>query len=194
MSPDDQRRPLRKRRQRVGRSKRKDALGVVIADERGHNLRMSSLIYWLQRVAPADARGTVSIALVSDGRARELNRTYRHRDYATDVLSFAGSNGSAPPRTQRTPRKRTVLPSASSVSSAVNDRTLGDIVIGRGVAQRQAREAGHSELTELKVLALHGLLHLLGYDHEGDDGEMQRVEQRIRRRGGLHEGLIERHS
>lgn len=194
MSPDDQRRPLRKRRQRVGRSKRKDALGVVIADERGHNLRMSSLICWLQRVAPADARGTVSIALVSDGRARELNRTYRHRDYATDVLSFAGSNGSAPPRTQRTPRKRTVLPSASSVSSAVNDRTLGDIVIGRGVAQRQAREAGHSELTELKILALHGLLHLLGYDHEGDDGQMQRVEQRLRRRGGLHEGLIERHS
>lgn len=164
MSPDDQRRPLRKRRQPARRGKRKDALDVVIADERGHAPRMSSLICWLQRVAPADARGTVSIALVSDGRVRQLNRRYRRRDYPTDVLSFSANDSSF----------------------------LGDIVIGRGVAQRQAREAGHSELTELKVLALHGLLHLLGYDHEGDDGEMQRVEQRLRRKGGLHEGLIER--
>ena len=54
---------------------------------------------------------------------------------------------------------------------------LGDIVIARGVARRQARAAGHSERTELRVLALHGLLHLLGYDHERDDGRMARVER-----------------
>ena len=69
---------------------------------------------------------------------------------------------------------------------------MGDIVIARGLARRQAREAGHSELTEWRVLALHGLLHLLGYDHEGDGGEMRRAEQRLRRKGGLREGLIER--
>jgi probable rRNA maturation factor len=69
---------------------------------------------------------------------------------------------------------------------------LGEIVIARGVARRQARAARHSELTELRVLALHGLLHLLGYDHESDDGRMRRVEQRLRRKGGLCEGLIER--
>jgi len=73
-----------------------------------------------------------------------------------------------------------------------NPPHLGDVVIARGVARRQAREAGHSELTELKVLALHGLLHLLGYDHERDGGRMRRVERRLRRRGGLREGLIER--
>ena len=62
---------------------------------------------------------------------------------------------------------------------------LGDIVIARGVARRQARDAGHSERTELRVLALHGLLHLLGYDHERDNGRMRRVERRLRRKGGL---------
>ena len=79
----------------------------------------------------------------------------------------------------------------SSVSSVV-DGFLGEIVIARGVARRQAREARHSELTELRVLALHGLLHLLGYDHERDTGQMRRVEERLRRKGGLREGLIER--
>ena len=86
----------------------------------------------------------------------------------------------------------------SSVSSVVEipadvmDRFLGDIVIARGVARRQARAARHSERTEIRVLALHGLLHLLGYDHERDDGLMRRVEGRLRRKGGLPGGLIER--
>ena len=65
-------------------------------------------------------------------------------------------------------------------------------MIARGVARRQARDARHSELTELRVLALHGLLHLLGYDHEADTGQMARVERRLRRKGGLRDGLIER--
>jgi probable rRNA maturation factor len=144
-------------------------LRVLIADERGRPLAARGLAAWLRRVAPARARGVVSVAVVSDARVRELNRTYRRKDYATDVLSFPNT----------TPSRGT-------------QSFLGDIVIARGVASRQAHDARHSEQTELRVLALHGLLHLLGYDHERDNGQMMRLERRLRRQGGLCEGLIER--
>ena len=75
---------------------------------------------------------------------------------------------------------------------ALAERFLGDVVIARGVAARQAREAGHSTAVELRILALHGLLHLLGYDHERDDGRMRSVEQRLLRRAGVRHGLIDR--
>ena len=127
-------------------------------------MRAPGLASWLASIAPSRARGTVTVAIVSDARVRALNRQYRRKDKATDVLSFpSGERG-----------------------------YLGDVVIAAGVAARQAREGGHSLATELRVLALHGLLHLLGYDHERDDGRMARHERRLRRRGGLEEGLIER--
>ena len=165
-------------------------LRVRISDERGRALGADGLGLWLARIAPARARGVVSVALVSDRRVRTLNRSYRRKDYATDVLSFPATSA-VPRRTRGTRRREPAFPPVSSASSVV-DSFLGDIVIARGVARRQAREAGHSERTELRVLALHGLLHLLGYDHERDQGRMLRVERRLRRKGGLREGLIER--
>ena len=141
-------------------------------------MRVSGLSSWLRRIAPKAARGRVSIALVSDAKVRRLNQRYRRQDYATDVLSFPAGLKAQPLKTRH--------------NRSVHADFLGEIVIARGVARRQARAARHSELTELRVLALHGLLHLLGYDHESDDGRMRRVEQRLRRKGGLCEGLIER--
>ena len=176
-------------------------LQVVVGDAHGRPVSVPGLSSWLRSVAPARARGRVSIALVSDHQVRTLNRTYRRKDYATDVLSFPANDCSSPQRTPRTQRSKRVnskpiksKPIKSSVSfvSFVVKDTLGEIVIARGVARRQAREARHSELTELRVLALHGLLHLLGYDHERDSGQMRRTERRLRRKGGLREGLIER--
>jgi len=69
---------------------------------------------------------------------------------------------------------------------------MGDIVIASGVATQQAKSAGHPAQTEVRVLALHGLLHLLGYDHDQDDGKMARIEAKLRKKAGLKEGLIER--
>jgi probable rRNA maturation factor len=130
----------------------------------------------------------VTVALVSDARMRTLNRTFRGKDYATDVLSFPAA--AAEVQSSSLPRKR--MPAASI--PALNRAYLGDIVIATGVAQRQADEQRHGIAVELKVLALHGLLHLLGYDHETDQGAMARVEASLRRKAGLREGLIARTS
>jgi probable rRNA maturation factor len=146
-------------------------LRVVVTDGAGRPVRDGGLAAWLSSVAPARASGEVAIALVSDARIRALNRRYRRKDRATDVLSFSPAPGSRP------------------LASG-----LGDIVIATGVARRQAKEAGHSTQAELRVLALHGLLHLLGYDHHHirDERRMARAEARLRRKGGLRSGLIER--
>jgi probable rRNA maturation factor len=173
-------------------------LRVLVADERGRRLSAPGVARWLARVAPARARGTLSLALVSDAKVRALNREYRGIDRVTDVLSFSATANSefrAPSPESRAASLGSRAPNPKRIPNPT-PRTpnpfLGDIVIARGVARRQARAAGHSELTELRVLALHGLLHLLGYDHERDGGRMRKVERRLRRKGGLREGLIER--
>ena len=141
-------------------------MAVNVSDGRGRPVKDGGLARWLASIAPARVRGEVGVALVTDAHIRKLNARYRRKNVATDVLSF---------------------PSEDS---------LGDILIATGVARRQAREAGHSYATELRVLALHGLLHLLGYDHDDahDGGRMARAEARLRAKGGLEGGLIERAS
>jgi probable rRNA maturation factor len=165
---------------------------VTVTDGRGRRVRDGGLARWLARVAPVRVRGAVAIALVTDRHIRELNHRYRGQDAATDVLSFP-ANHITPNSELRTPNVERRSSSAQRRTSSA-DTHLGDIVIATSVARRQAREAGHSDATELRVLALHGLLHLLGYDHEraDDGGRMARVEARLRRRGGLREGLIAR--
>jgi probable rRNA maturation factor len=107
---------------------------------------------------PLRAKGEVALVLAGDGLLRRLNREFRGRDKATDVLSFPGAGG---------------------------EEGLGDVVISVPTAARNARRQGHSVLRELDVLALHGFLHVLGYDHETDDGTMDRLEKKLRRSLGL---------
>ena len=163
---------------------RRRRVRVDVTDDRGRPAPVRGLAAWLTRVAPSAAHGSVTVALVTDARIQALNKRYRGKDYATDVLSFPADRGPAMAALRDTRAARRFQGPA--------DDSLGDIVIARGVARRQARAARHTELTELKILALHGLLHLLGYDHERDNGTMQNAERRLRRKGGLREGLIER--
>jgi probable rRNA maturation factor len=171
-------------------SSRGRPLLIAITDGRGRAVRAPGLANWLRRVSPASAQGELSIALVPDRVVRTFNRRYRGKDHPTDVLSFGSPRA---PRTEpRTPRSSLLAPRPSH--PPLSTRHLGDLVIATGIARRQAREAGHSYATELKVLALHGLLHLLGYDHHdpAGRGRMARVERALRRKGGLRAGLIER--
>ena len=144
-------------------------LRVAVTDGRGRPRPAGDLPDWLARVAPAAASGSeMVVALVSDGKMRALNRRFRGIGRRTDVLSFPAEQGLRLPATPR--------------------RLLGDVVIATGVAAKQARDAGHPVDVELRKLALHGLLHLLGYDHTRDNGRMERFERRLWRRGGLIEG------
>ena len=174
-------------------------LRVSVTDGRGRPVRDGGLARWLESVAPSRARGEVGVALAGDARVRALNRAYRRQDRPTDVLSFPAGAPERAVRGARRPRRTAGDDGRRTTDHGLRatdhgPRLLGDIIIATGVAKRQARDAGHSEQTELRVLALHGLLHLLGYNHHHPDetGRMARVEDRLRRKGGLPAGLIGR--
>lgn len=105
----------------------------------------------------ADDADSLAVRFVSDREMRALNSRYRDLDESTDVLSFPGERG-------------------------LDGYHIGDVVISVPTARRQARAACHDLETEVEMLVLHGLLHCLGYDHETDDGQMVRLERRLRRK------------
>jgi probable rRNA maturation factor len=115
--------------------------------------------------------GQVTVLLATDATLRDLNRRFRGKDRATDVLSFPSTNPALNP-----------------------EKIAGDLAISVETAREQAVEQGHSLGVELRVLILHGLLHLAGYDHETDVGKMHRRERQLRAKLGLPQGLIERAS
>ncbi|MFP5234432.1 MAG: rRNA maturation RNase YbeY [Acidobacteriota bacterium] len=112
-------------------------------------------------------RGAVSVLLTTDAAIKRLNKTFRGKNKATDVLSF---------------------PAARQARGEV----AGDLAISAETARKQATEQGHTVVSEIKILMLHGLLHLAGYDHETDDGRMARRERALRKKLALPLGLIER--
>jgi probable rRNA maturation factor len=133
---------------------------------------------------------SVTVCLVTNSEMARWNRSYRGKKGATDVLSFPADERQRKHRTQRGQRKPRAersrfLSSTSPVSSASSGSYLGDIAIAPVVARRNARRFGRTFGEEMRILILHGMLHLLGYDHETDTGEMDRRERRLRRALGL---------
>lgn len=121
--------------------------------------------------------GEVALVLTTDAPVRRLNARYRHQDEPTDVLSFPGPHGGRFAPDVR--KRRSRIHSGDSGSGEVG---LGDIVISLDTAARNAPRFGRTLGQELEILTLHGFLHVLGYDHETDDGTMDRLESRLRRR------------
>ncbi|MEO8505961.1 MAG: rRNA maturation RNase YbeY [Acidobacteriota bacterium] len=135
-------------------------LAVAVQNPQGYrDVRKRALELWLRKVvlSLAPQAGSLAARLTSDAEVQRLNRRFRSKDKPTDVLSFPGE-------------------------TTADGYHVGDIVISVPTARRQAAEAEHSAERELKVLLLHGLLHCLGYDHETDDGKMERRERFLRRK------------
>jgi probable rRNA maturation factor len=141
---------------------------IVLNQQRSARVGQRALEAFARHVAEAVRLDPTDFAvcLVGDRRIRVLNRRFRGKDRPTDVLSFPSAKEEVPwksPVTDPTPR-------------------LGEIVISVPAALRQAREEGHSLREEIRLLVIHGVLHLMGYDHETDGGEMKRREYALRRR------------
>jgi probable rRNA maturation factor len=133
------------------------------------DVRPRALGNFARRLEEHVAKGRPFDTLITgDAELRRLNRDFRSKDYATDVLSF---------------------PAATGVRGSLR---LGDLAISLARARAPAREFGHTTEQEVRILMLHGLLHLLGMDHETDRGRMARAEKRWRAEFGLPSGLIER--
>jgi probable rRNA maturation factor len=120
----------------------------------------------------------VTVCLVSDAEIAGMNQSFRKKRGPTDVLSF-------PAVKLRQPRRSKRLPASSPPDSLHGNASLGDIAIAPAIAKRNAKNYGRTLPAELKILILHGVLHLLGFDHEADRGEMDRTEKKLRRRLGL---------
>ena len=141
---------------------------MVTVKKRVPGMSEASLAKFLVRARhAARLKGKVSVLVTGSQELQKLNRQFRGKDKATDVLSFP-----APPEAA--------------------DGLAGDVAISADIAAENAQRLRHEAADEIKILLLHGVLHLAGYDHEHDDGEMARKEQRLRKVLGLPIGLIER--
>jgi probable rRNA maturation factor len=141
---------------------------LVIFQKRVADLTNLALDRFLARARrAAGLKGTINVLITSSAEMKSLNRRFRGKDKPTDVLSFP-----ADPDVQK--------------------QLAGEIAISAEIATKNAHSLGHSPAEEVKILVLHGVLHLRGYDHECDNGQMARREKQLRAKLHLPLGLIER--
>jgi probable rRNA maturation factor len=163
------------------RTRRYPASGIAASDvveienrQRAVRVEMRALVAFTNRVKLELGLGqeSVAIRLINDREMARLNETYRDKIGPTDVLSFPSHESRRPSNLRQRLKK-------------VRDAQLGDIALSPVMAKRNAKQYGRKLTEELQILILHGILHLLGYDHETDRGEMEQVELRLRRRLGI---------
>jgi probable rRNA maturation factor len=141
---------------------------LVIFQKRVPDLTKLALDRFVARARhAAGLKGTVNVLITTSAEMKSLNRQFRAKDKPTDVLSFPAE------------------PDA-------NKQFAGEIAISAEIATKNAHDLGHPPAEEIKILVLHGLLHLRGYDHESDNGTMARREKKLRAKLHLPSGLIER--
>jgi probable rRNA maturation factor len=160
---------------------------VVIFQKRVADLTELALTRFVARARRAmGLKGAVNILVTSSAEMKSLNRRFRGPDKTTDVLSF--------PAELKVPRRapNTQKRARRNAPGKVQKDTAGEIAISAEIAAQNARALGHSPAHEVKILVLHGLLHLRGFDHECDNGEMARREQQLRAKFRLPVGLIAR--
>lgn len=161
---------------------------MILNRQRRVRVRPAILEEFLARVrrTVGAGDGSVSVCLVSDAAMAQMNRRYRGKRGPTDVLSFPSQgefshHGKAAARKvalRKTPLGKRLWPRRSPGGG----NFLGDIAVSAETARRNAGRFGRRLEDELRILILHGVLHLLGYDHEADHGEMERLELRLRRK------------
>ena len=164
-----------RRRRRASAGTTKSGVPAIENHQRAVRVALPALREFLKRAKSAIGLNgdCVAVRLIDDREMTCLNRTYRGKKKSTDVLSFPSEEHQGKPGGLKQQVRR------------ARGRFLGDIAMSPKVAQRNAESLGRTMPEELKVLILHGLLHLLGYDHETDRGEMERIEMRLRRRLGI---------
>jgi probable rRNA maturation factor len=145
---------------------------MIVNRQRAVRVALPPLEEFLSRVRGGLglANTDVTICLVSDAEIARMNEAYRKKKGPTDVLSFPA-----------VARRKPVTPRRIA-SGPKLETYLGDVAISPATAKRYARKNGRRLPDELRILILHGVLHLLGYDHETDHGEMNRIENRLRKR------------
>jgi probable rRNA maturation factor len=153
---------------------------MILNRQRSVRLSIRALESFLLRVRRELGlkQAQVTVCLVSDAEIAGMNQSFRKKHGPTDVLSF-------PAVRLRKPTRSTRIPVSLESVPVDGDASLGDIAIAPAVAKRNAKNYGRTLPAELKILILHGVLHLLGFDHEADRGEMDHTEKKLRRRLGL---------
>jgi probable rRNA maturation factor len=162
---------------------------IIILQKKIAGLNERTLQRFVSRARKAAGlKGTVNVLVTNSAAVRVLNRQFRGKNKATDVLSFPFVS----PASESHATSRATSRATCRATSRATPKLAGDVAISADIAFENSIQLGHAIAQEIKILTLHGILHLAGFDHERDNGAMARKEAKLRRELRLPVALIER--